>query len=106
MIWTDKMMIGMLAVLMLALSVMPCNDGMALQPHQISVDQPEQDHHDHENDFCSPFCSCSCCSTVIAFVHEVKIQTIVQPAHKNYPREEQSFVSVFIPDCWQPPRAA
>jgi hypothetical protein len=54
----------------LLLSVLPCADGFGQsrsdsQQVIISADNHQHPQHHTGSDFCSPFCACSCCGTVL-----------------------------------------
>ena len=99
---------------MLALSLIPCGDGggglVALVNHFSDVEHSVEADHDHSkdcgDDFCSPFCVCSCCSTVIdsptKFSFQLKTPT---PSPNSTPSCLHNEISLlFNPSVWQPPR--
>lgn len=54
-----------LSVYIVVLAVMPCADAHDADNGCISFDLIEQTHsHLSDVDFCSPFCSCTCCQTL------------------------------------------
>jgi uncharacterized protein DUF6660 len=102
-----KMIAGLLAIYLLILFFMPCNEICASGQHQEPITfQSAQDHHQKDNDICSPFCHCSCCSTLVTIVHQSELKIFIQTGIKEFSLLMQSFVSTFADDCWQPPRIA
>lgn len=96
---------GLLAVYMLALVFMPCNDSCDAKQHSTIITiQAAQEHHDQANDFCSPLCSCSCCSLLVTTVHSFRLKTTFQIKAKTYALLNHSIYSIFLNNCWQPPR--
>lgn len=103
-----------LAVYMLALSLVPCSDGggglVTLVNHFSDVEHSIDADHDHSNDcgddLCSPFCICSCCSSALDIPIKLPFQLKSLPPK---PIEKPSFFSSFIPtsfnhSIWQPPK--
>jgi hypothetical protein len=102
-----KLIAGLMAAYMLTLVVLPCNDTCLSDQQQVSLTyQAAQDHHEHGNDFCSPLCTCSCCSTLITVVHECEFEIFVPLSESGFAFCKQSFFSSYSFDCWQPPRLA
>ena len=57
-----------LSTLILSLSAIPCADGQDGHSHELSIiDLVDHDHDTsgNEEDECSPFCVCDCCSTTV-----------------------------------------
>ena len=53
-----------MAILVLALSIMPCADGGANESEATTiVKKANHQQSDPQQDDCSPFCQCSCCGT-------------------------------------------
>ena len=100
---------------MLALSLVPCGDGgggiVEIANHLFGIEHTHiSDHDQHSNscgdDTCSPFCICSCCSTVIDIPIKLPFQIKNPPPT---PERTPSFApdiihSSFFPTIWQPPR--
>jgi len=98
-----------MALLVLALSSMPCMDLAAFAKStanaktvvdQIDQHQPQQDH----NDDCSPFCSCNCCAG-FSINHQIPTIDKLFPVTLN---KSVSFYNVGIVEIslpvWQPPQ--
>lgn len=64
-----KVLTFILSLYITALSIVPCSDGIEQcrdnGETEISVLQHEHNHSDHENDLCTPFCTCACCGSLI-----------------------------------------
>ncbi len=58
-----KNIAGLLALYILALSFVPCDDILATTINIASDNYFSEQHeeHSHDSDMCSPFCSCDCC---------------------------------------------
>lgn len=98
-----------LAVLVLFLSGIPCddlnqnNDGELLV---YSQSNSHDDHGDHQNsDACSPFCACQCCQS-----SAVPLNPILNAAITTYYiQKKPSYRQVFYPNgiiysIWRPPQ--
>ncbi|MEO8768549.1 MAG: DUF6660 family protein [Ferruginibacter sp.] len=97
-----------LAIMILALGAMPCMDepyaiNQAKSNAQISVAHNTNDHND--SDACSPFCTCSCCSSAVTFltVGLLNQHAIFAPA-KMYPSYLPSTIFEISLPIWQPPQ--
>lgn len=97
------------AFYILALSIMPCSDvhnDCVKTENQITQNENHNHKSDH-NDFCSPFCTCNCCQTVMTIdftnttfkVKHLFAESDVKVAISNF-----SFVSSFFGTIWQPPK--
>ena len=94
----------LLAIYILALSVVPCNDVHAISDIYSTGNILTQDENNHEHplDMCSPFCSCDCCHTVAETVFQTQIiienceiSAVITP---YFYTEKESFFSL-----WRPP---
>lgn len=57
---------------------MPCADISAAEHEKnanMEIGHSDADHEDCE-DFCTPFCSCSCCGTTMAFFYPERISLV------------------------------
>ncbi|MEO8088212.1 MAG: DUF6660 family protein [Bacteroidota bacterium] len=100
-----KIFAAVLAAYMLSLFLLPCTGNCNSDEHGSSIAfQATQDHHEHENDNCSPFCLCDCCSTIITVVHSTQLNAFIPSVEKKFCILTQSFFSEYSDDCWQPPR--
>ncbi|HUM50633.1 MAG TPA: hypothetical protein PK431_02420 [Chitinophagales bacterium] len=91
---------------LLALSTMPCADVSQVQiakAHSVTASAK----HQHNNDFCTPFCICACCGQpVTSKINYPVAQTILKPDifNKNIAINDQTFNSQFSASIWQPPK--
>ncbi len=93
---------GILAIYILALAIMPCNDIHALDQNASNTFEITDNEHHHDMDFCSPFCSCDCCHTsaepVIIDINETESETIpFSFFHLSIPEKENIYT------FWRPP---
>ena len=88
------------AFLILALSSVPCSDKVNETDNTVQT----ENHSDHSDDGCTPFCTCACCGIAIPFevlVFEDKnVNTIMVSHHFKY---ENLFTQDFITSIWHPP---
>jgi len=97
-----------MAILVLALSVMPCADNDTLQGKQGAKTELSKTAKQKDNpiqDDCSPFCHCACCAG-FSINHTVAVlskATAYAESHKTsfLPSEVIEIVS----PIWQPPRS-
>ena len=110
-----KLTIHLFTFYMFALSLVPCGDGgggiVEIANHFFGIEhQDSSDHDQHSNtcndDLCSPFCICSCCSSVLDA--PVKLPFVVKsltPAPGIKPSFVPDFtLSSFPAFIWQPPK--
>ncbi|QNK63447.1 hypothetical protein H7F33_02745 [Pedobacter sp. PAMC26386] len=89
-------------VLVLALNLVPCGDAMSVLNRSTQIEKAH--HSERNNDNCSPFCNCACCSTasiikdVLVIVTPFADHIPVLPAHLS-----GKFITVDLP-IWQPPQ--
>jgi len=94
-----------LAIYILTLSVMPCNDVHSLAIESSNTEMELQSHeedHEHHMDFCSPFCACDCCQTVAETTSQVQTQIesfVFNDAKTPCFHNEKESISSF----WRPP---
>ncbi|QEC40582.1 DUF6660 family protein [Pseudobacter ginsenosidimutans] len=92
------------AVLVVLLGFVPCADTVNTATAQASAVE-QSDEHEH-GEYCSPFCHCSCCTT-ISIPHQVQeislaVESFSRPNASPY---TASVLEVSIP-VWQPPQLA
>ena len=103
--FAKKILAGLLAFYMLALIFMPCNDTCDSKVHHgITTIQSAQEHHEAENDICSPFCTCNCCATSVVISTAVAITTFFPSADKDFLVYDTPFFTSITADHWQPPK--
>ena len=110
-----KTTVQILAVYLLLLSLIPCGDGggglIEIVNHVFDIEhQVHSDHEQHSgsctDDFCSPFCVCSCCSITLNFPNEAALNF---REYNPSPTTKPSFIphevtTVYPSSIWQPPR--
>ncbi|KIO76393.1 hypothetical protein TH53_15080 [Pedobacter lusitanus] len=89
-------------VLVLALNLVPCGDAVAALNGNTKIEKAH--HTERNNDNCSPFCNCACCSTA-SVIKDTLI--IVSPVEDHIPalpaHQAGKFITVDLP-IWQPPQ--
>jgi hypothetical protein len=90
------------AVLVVLLGFVPCADTVNTATAQSSA-VGQSAEHEHE-EYCSPFCHCSCCTT-ISIPHQVQeiILSVESFSRPNASPYTASVLEVSIP-VWQPPK--
>lgn len=97
------------SIYILALSVMPCSDAYNDCESDTTYKEYSQAHNhstDH-NDNCSPFCTCTCCSTTAnpKFTPlKFQITKPIVSSKITYPIRDFSFISNYCGNIWQPPK--
>ncbi|HVD97251.1 MAG TPA: DUF6660 family protein [Cytophagaceae bacterium] len=93
-----------LSLFILVLSTVPCSDDHEQAQPSTGL---SDNHSDHEQDSCTPFCSCSCCgiggivlSTPVFSVTLHTVQTS-SPSSSHYSFD---FISSYFYSFWQPPK--
>lgn len=89
-------------VLVLALNLVPCGDAVAGLNSSVNIEKAH--HSERNNDNCSPFCNCACCSAAsvikdallisIPFADHLPVRTVHLTG---------KFIAVDLP-IWQPPQ--
>ncbi|MEI6950137.1 DUF6660 family protein [Paraflavisolibacter sp. H34] len=96
----------LMALLVLALSVLPCADEAVAgkgDPHQAEWTRAGQHDINHE-DRCSPFCTCACCAAYSLFQSAAAPALpppAVRPAYAALPAAALLHLALPI---WQPPQ--
>jgi len=90
---------------LLALIMLPCNDACEGQHHQAPlVFNQAQDHHQEDQDICSPLCGCSCCSAQIIVQSNFFIQNTDPVRQEKFVAHLPLSVSELHYSIWQPPK--
>lgn len=99
-----KLFVLILSVYVFALTVRPCHhvhmDGF--DQHQ---EQADHGHDEEQEDFCSPFCICSCVNAIEIISVGFRLETA--PLAVNKLRNSlvvEHLHSDFLPSFWQPPK--
>ena len=104
---TMKIFAFILAVLVLALSCMPCTDGANAMNNsdaktEFSKSGKQQEHKDLDD--CSPFCTCSCCTGFTFLFIPYQINYLIpQSAEKTAFLLPSKISDIALP-VWQPPQ--
>lgn len=111
-----KLALSILTIYFLVLSALPCRDAGDDMPSPIlsaltHLDSRTSDHkhekHEHQNDGCSPFCSCQCCSlkmeTFQKFEAGIGRKVLFQLAAAPYEIDAPS-IDNYPNQVWQPPK--
>lgn len=106
-----KLLTYLMSIYIIILSVIPCNDRIAVS-NVYDMAQTEVTTHTKHNtshsDFCSPLCSCSCCQITIAsmkFTRLVKTPKIIEAnISKKIQFKENTIKNQLYADIWQPPK--
>lgn len=93
---------------MLGLSCLPCSDKNAFANANINLTYltpQKQEHQKTHQDYCNPFCSCSCCGLTQSSSKTGSLELVqIQPKSSyadNY--LSASTVTIALP-IWQPPQ--
>lgn len=94
-----------LSAYLLILMVLPCNDAHAQTETIFQTQSSQVSQDEHHEDFCTPFCICSCCTTPII----VQSMTVFEVSYfDNHFSKISSFyksiTSNFFGSIWQPPQ--
>ena len=98
-----------MAILVLALSIMPCADKEIVDNESKAKTVLENLNHqqgDPQQDDCSPFCHCSCCGTfspnysITTLSHSLSYQSIARSSFLP-----ADIIEIALP-IWQPPQLA
>src|SRR4051812_37686981 len=93
----------LLAFIVLCLSLIPCSDKICID-EKIGIEAHSDQAHSDHREGCTPFCTCSCCSTNIVFsVETIIISKIPELITQNLFFYQES-KSHFSHSIWQPPK--
>lgn len=106
-----KLIFFLLATHIIILSATPCSD-LSTYLAKESIHQTSSNSHENHghHDDCSPFCSCTCCTTGTIAQSDFYYDVVLTDAHNFYtdlvkiPSTEMNFISIFYGDIWQPPK--
>ena len=104
-----KWMSHILAVLMLALAILPCSDlegslhdGEVLLVH---TDCDQDNHEGTESDGCSPFCTCQCCQIPIHCAGDAGVVNLFLPqSQEQLDVYLECYSDDFTLSFWRPPQ--
>ncbi|RQO30144.1 hypothetical protein DBR32_11195 [Taibaiella sp. KBW10] len=101
------------ALYLLVLSLVPCSDmynecNRKVETKAAISIAETHDHNNDQEDICSPFCVCSCCSIGIVSHHFTPpVIRITHPFFAPAPKisvRNSFFISNFYGNIWQPPK--
>lgn len=107
-----KWLFAIWTLYMLALSFVPCSDGVSLRNDHRHASTEQTESHRHLNDrghsdSCSPFCYCACCGVPTAFqqyqMPEISAQHIPFVSKRVVIRKN-ILQSSYFGSIWQPPK--
>ncbi len=90
-----------ISILFLWMNAIPCADA-GLDKSETSISAPETGG-DNDDDACSPFCNCSCCSSFSIPVHQI-FESITKISASGYSLiGSDKLFEISLP-IWQPPQ--
>jgi len=93
-----------MAVIVLALSCIPCCDVSATCERSKMEIKGSQDNETQQGDVCSPFCACTCCAGFSINYKVPGIQSLPKLLDINYsPSYFSALIKIALP-IWQPPQ--
>jgi hypothetical protein len=96
-----------LSIVFLLLSCVPCADKDGDDSTQTLVQKSISDHHNQDNDACSPFCTCGCCSSQV-FAFDITTYNfdlvVIKIVENKIPEYKSILTSNFYGSIWQPPQ--
>ncbi|WDF70498.1 hypothetical protein PQ465_09020 [Sphingobacterium oryzagri] len=106
-----KVLINMLMIYFLALFIVPCSDmeshASPSSPFPSAQEQHAADEHNHRQDGCSPFCSCTCCSISMVSINLFN-NLLESPMAINLPSPRVADILMAVGNrpsaIWQPPK--
>ena len=102
-----KIFAAIMALIVLALSVMPCGDKASAFNHgKIKLELTASSHHNNpQTDNCSPFCQCNCCAG-FSIKHSFPSITNISHSYSSKPKATYllSPASEVALPIWQPPQ--
>jgi hypothetical protein len=105
-----KLLTVILSIYIFTLSAIPCVDvEIGSAGHSTVTHSSEKENHSHnkENDLCSPFCICNCCSNVtLTYVPTITydFQNQFEEIKTSNSFYTSAFHSNFYGSIWQPPQ--
>lgn len=92
----------------MVLLAVPCGDVYNnCSESKLSLQESSHSHNQDEEDHCTPFCQCACCSvSVVKFNFKLPEFNVPQPAiHvKNTVIRDCQIISSYSGNIWEPPR--
>lgn len=102
-----KLLTFILSIYVLLLSTVSCTDDVEShnEGDKIEISVNTDDHNHSENcDFCSPFCSCACCGSVVTlFSNTILVDTSINRLPKYLFRYSFDYSFNYNIGVWRPP---
>lgn len=90
---------------MMFMVFIPCADACGIESHEQSVSmETSKDHHQEHLDLCSPFCSCSCCSTQVTVSPLSNLEITKNAISRSFISIDTPFHHALYFSIWQPPK--
>jgi hypothetical protein len=83
---------------------MPCGDKDDCNEANHSELTTQKEHHEHQDEACTPFCVCSCCTTHILHANENNTTTILTEIASVYTQQLGVKLPTTVTPIWQPPK--
>jgi hypothetical protein len=102
-----RYLVIVVSIYMTFLALMPCQDNndMAANPQlQTSVQKNQPGNEQCGQESCTPFCTCSCCSTVRQLTAGSPVTVFTKLVTRIYPDYEPSSIRKQAIKIWQPPQ--
>ena len=94
-----------MSLYLLTLSCIPCSEACNTDSALKISACSNQKSHKHNDEACTPFCTCSCCAASAYYQPLVKPQLLKPVIQiKKYPVCNVSFLSHEFSAIWQPPK--
>src|SRR6476659_4138475 len=92
-----------MAVIVLALSYIPCSDVISIC-EKSKMEIRAQHNETQQDDICSPFCTCTCCAGFSINYNVPAIESLPKLLNVNYsPSYFSALIKIALP-VWQPPQ--
>jgi hypothetical protein len=96
---------ALLATYLFALVLMPCNgDCGSMQTNAKTGIHADQGHQEESEDACSPFCLCTCCTTIVTELINQEFHFTPRQPVLFFAHEIIRFQSKDCSSIWQPPK--
>lgn len=100
-----RLLTSILSIYILGLIATPCIDEHDYRENKnIEQSQNTNDNHHNEDDDCSPFCTCRCCTSPIVIKDYVVHFKCFSFTIKSFLEYTSDYVSSIYSTIWQPPK--
>ncbi len=83
---------------------MPCGDKDDCNEKNHTEQTAQNEHHDHDDEVCTPFCVCSCCATHVLFTNFSSDFSIHKELATVYTKPANADICSAVISIWQPPK--